>query len=85
MRTSVAALGSITILFVGVFAISESAQQSKETALNASNSSADAYNMSSEVFNGVLQGGGNGIVYFGVAAVVLVALGVLVASGGRAR
>lgn len=86
MRTTVASLGSITVLLVGVYAISESAQQSKDTALNASNSSSTAWNVSNDVFNGVLQGGGEGIVWFGVAAVIIVALGFLVTagrSGGR--
>lgn len=83
MRTSVAALGAITILFVGVTAISEAAQQAKPaTSTDAANAS---YNLSVDVFTGIGQAG-IGIVWFGVAAVVLVALGLLVAGnpgGGR--
>ncbi len=85
VRTTVASLLSIVILFVGVFAISESAQQSKGTAMNSSNASADAWNTSVGVFEGMGQAS-QGIVWFGVAAVVVVALGFLVfagASGGR--
>ena len=81
MRTSVAAVMSISVLFVGVFAISESAQQSKQTALGGSQASSNAYNTGVSVFDGVVQGGGTGIVWFGVAAVVIVALGALVFAG----
>lgn len=84
IRTSVAALMSITVLFVGAFAISESAQQTKPT-LN-STSANQSYDLSVEVFGGVMQTGGQGIIWFGVAAIVLVAMGLLVMagqSGGR--
>lgn len=84
MRTVVAMLLSISMLFVGVTAISESAQQAEDTAMQT-NASADAWNLSTEVFGGIGQAG-VGIVWFGIAAVVLVALGFLVyagASGGR--
>lgn len=85
IRTSVAGLMAISVLFVGVFAISESAQQSEDTAMNASNSSADAWNLSVDIFGGIGQAG-VGIVWFGIAAVILVALGFLIVagqSGGR--
>lgn len=83
IRTSVASLLSITVLFVGVFAVSESAQQ-HESGINSS-AAENASNMADGVFNGLFQAG-QGIVWFGVAAVVCVALGYLVvagASGGR--
>lgn len=85
MRVSVAMGMAISVLFVGVIAISEAAQQSEQRAMNASNSSARAYNVSVDVFGGVGQTG-EGIVWFGIAAIVLVALGILVVagrSGGR--
>jgi len=83
IRTSVASLLSITILFVGIFAVSESAQQ-HQSGVN-STAAENASSMADGVFNGVFQAG-QGIVWFGVAAVVVVALGFLVAagaSGGR--
>jgi len=85
IRTSVASLLSIPILLIGFYAMSEGAQQSKGTAMNSSNASSSAYNTSVEVFGGMGQAS-QGIVWFGVAAVVIAALGLLVfagASGGR--
>lgn len=83
MRVTVAVMTAISVLFVGVYAMSEAAQQAEpSTQSTAANQS---YNMSVDVFTGISQGGGQGIVYFGVAAIVLVSLGFLVyagASGG---
>jgi len=78
IRTSVASLLSITVLFVGVFAVSESAQQ-HQSGIN-STAAENASSMADSVFNGVFSAG-QGIVWFGVAAFVVVALGLLVASG----
>jgi len=85
IRTSVAGLLAIPLLFIGVTAISESAQQTEQTAVNASAESHDAYNMSTTVFNDVAQGGGEAIVWFGIAAVIIVAVGFLVAGGTGGR
>lgn len=79
MRTTVATLLSISVLFVGVIAISESAQQTKPT-LNSSAANT-SYNVSVDVLTGLGQAG-IGIVWFGIAAVVLVSLGLLVVAGG---
>lgn len=83
MRTSLTAMMAISVLFVGVFAISESAQQAEtNVTTEAQNSS---YQLGVDVFGG-LASAGTGIVWFGIAAVVVVALGFLVfagASGGR--
>lgn len=84
MRTTVAALGAITILFVGLTGVSESAQQVKPT-LNSTTAN-QTYNMSVGVFGGVSEGTATALPWFGVAAIVLVALGLLVVagkSGGR--
>lgn len=80
IRTSIAGLLSIVLLFTGVIAISESAQQSQDNVTNGTAGS-DAYNMSVGVFDGVSKGGGEAIVWFGVAAVVIVSLGLLVYAG----
>lgn len=84
MRTTVAVLLAITILFVGFTAVSESAQQTEQIALN--NSGGDAWNLSTDVYGGIGEAGSSALVYGGIGAIVLVSLGVLVAagnSGGR--
>lgn len=80
MRTSVAVLLAISVLFVGVTALSESAQQTKPT-LNSSSSNA-SYNLSVDVFTGVSEAGGQALVYGGIAAIIIVSLGILVVAGG---
>lgn len=83
IRTSVASLLSIVVLFVGLFAVSESAQQ-HQSGVN-STAGENASSLADGVFGGVFSAG-QGIVWFGVAAFVVVALGLLVAagaSGGR--
>lgn len=45
----------------------------------------ESFAIAEGVFSGIGQGAGTGIVWFGVAAIVLVALGFLVASGGSGR
>lgn len=80
MRTSLASLLGIVLFFVGLIAVSESAQQSKDNVQDGTAGS-DAYNMSVGVFEGVSKGGGEAIVWFGVAAVICVALGYLVVAG----
>lgn len=87
MRTVVSILGGISILFVGFFALAEAASQSKEAAVtNGTNASEAAWNMSTDVFGGLGQAAGPGIVWMGIAAIILVFLGFLVyagQSGGR--
>lgn len=83
IRTSVAALMSITVLFAGLYAVSESAQQ-HESGINSS-AAENASKMADGVFGGIFQAG-QGVVWFGVAAVVMVALAFLVyvgTAGGR--
>lgn len=84
MRTVVAVVMLVSVLFVGVVAMSESAQQVEpEINTTAGNQS---YDVAHEVFSGTVQSGGVGVVWFGIAAVVLVALGWLVGAsrgGGR--
>lgn len=85
MRTTLAVLLAISILFVGVTAMSEAGQQSEDTALNSSNSSADAWNMSTDVYGGLGDAGSSALVYGGIGAIVLVSLGILVNAGGSGR
>lgn len=80
-----AILGGISMLFVGVIAISNAAQSSEQNAMNSSQNAQDAYNATEGVFNGLGQAMGPGIVWMGVAAFVLISLGYLVyaAQSGR--
>ena len=84
-RSSVAILGGISMLFVGIIAVSMAAQSSESTAMNGSQNAQDAYNATEGVFNGLGQAMGPGIVWMGVGAFVLISLGYLVyaAQSGR--
>lgn len=84
MRVTVAVGLGVLMMFIGVSALSQSAQQAEPTAMNSSGGG-DAYNLSTEVFDGIGQAAGPGVVFMGVAAIVLVALGVLVAAGRSGR
>lgn len=78
MRASVAVFMAISILFVGVFAISESAQDAQGPAVaNGTDATASAYNTSEGVFEGVAQVSSDAVVWVGIAAVIVVALGLL--------
>jgi hypothetical protein len=83
MRTVVAALGGIVILFVGVFAMSESAQQA-QPALNTTAAN-ESYAAAEQVFGGVAGSGGQAVVWGGIAAVVLIGLGFLLMAGRSGR
>lgn len=87
MRVSVALLGGITILFVGFYALNEGASQAHDPAVtNGTNESAAVYNTSVGIFDALGQAAGPGIIWAGVAAFILVALGFLVLAnpgGGR--
>lgn len=86
MRVSVAILGGISILFVGFMAIAESASQSEDAAVtNGTNASEAAWNMADGVFGGLGQAAGPGIVWMGIAAIIIVCLGFLVYAGSSGR
>lgn len=86
MRTSIAALGGITILFVGVFAIGTQAELVEGTAMNSSaNGSSAAYNTSQTVFEGLTGAAGPGAAFGAAAAVVLVCVGIAFVAYGGAR
>ena len=87
MRASVAILGGISILFVGVIAISNGAQEAYDPAVtNGTNETAAAYNATEGVFEGITTAGGDAVVWMGVAAFILIALGLLyMAVPGRGR
>jgi len=86
MRSSVAILLSIVVLFVGVTAISGAAQDAQGPAVeNGTNESAEAYNLTTDVFGGIVEASAPAVVWFGVAAFVVIALGFLVFAGNSGR
>lgn len=72
------------MLFVGVIALSEAAQQS-ETEASSTESGTTAWELGATVFDGIGIASSSATVFFGVAAVILVALGVLVSTAGGGR
>jgi len=86
MRASIGILGGISILFIGFYGLSEQASQTRDAAVaNGTNSSASAFNSTSAVFDGLGQAFAPGLVWMGVAAVILIALGFLLAAGNSGR
>ena len=86
MRATVGILGGISVLFVGFMGLAEQAGQTEDAAVtNGTNSSAEAFNATTEVFGGLGQAAGPGIVWMGIAAVILIALGFLVVAGNSGR
>lgn len=84
MRTIVGVGLAVGMTFIGAIALSEAAQQSEQTATNTS-AGADAWNVSVDVFGGIGQAAAPAIVWMGVAAIVLVAVGLLVMAGNNGR
>jgi len=85
MRTIVAAVASSSMLVVGVFALSQASQQAAPAAQNSSNDTQAALETANQVFGGFIEAAGPGVVWMGIAAVVLVSLGMLVATAGGGR
>lgn len=82
MRASVAILLSIVLAFIMITALGVSAQDVESTAMSDSNESADAYNMTEQLHDGVGTALGPGLVFGGIAAFIVIALGFLVKAGG---
>lgn len=85
MRTSVGVLGGIVILFVGFHGLNRAASGVESTASATGNETQAAFNTSQEVFGGIGQAAGPAIVWMGIAAFILVALGYLVVAGNSGR
>lgn len=85
VRSSLGVFGAIAVFFVGLFAVAVTAQNSQQTALNSTaNQSSEVFNASREVFE--LAGvGGQSLAWAGIAAFVLIAIGlwITVYRGGR--
>lgn len=85
MRASVGILLAIVVLFGGFIAISMAGQSVQDTALNDTNASGDAYNFTTQLYETTGEVVGPGLVWLGIAAIVLIAAGYLVyaAQSGR--
>lgn len=87
VRASIGILGGITMLFVGWIALNEAADNSYDAAVtNGTNSSEMAWNLGQTMFEGVGVGLSEAVVWFGVAAFILISAGFLVSvAGGGGR
>lgn len=86
VRATLGILGAITMLFIGIVAVSTAAQQSESRAMNSTNGGAEAWNATTGIVEGVGQAAGPAVVYGGIAAIILIVCGLLVMasrSGGR--
>lgn len=86
MRTSLAVLGSATVLFIGYIGLNRQASAVYDASVTNGNSQTSAaYNVSVNVFNGLGTTAGPAVVWAGVAAFILVTLGVLYMAVGGGR
>lgn len=86
MRTTVSVGMAVVMALVGIQAIGTQASSSRDAAVvNGTNESAAAWNMSTQLFSGVGQTLAPTLVFGGVAAIVVVSLGMLVAAGRSGR
>jgi hypothetical protein len=82
MRNSLVITASIVILFLGTYAIQLSRDENRPAT--STNSTANVTEIADGFFNGILVVAGPAVVYGGIGALVLTALGFLVrASGGK--
>jgi hypothetical protein len=81
MRTSIAAMMAATVMFVGLYALSFNFDQVQSDVTTTPET--EAYDLTLDVFGGLLGGGGGeAVVWFGAVGIVCVALGILVSVGG---
>lgn len=83
MRVTVAVGAAVPMLMVGIIAISQSAQEA-ESSIN-STAANESYAAAEGVFGGVAMAASDAVVLFGIAAIVLVGLGLLVTAGRSGR
>lgn len=85
MRASIAIMLSIALMFVMITAVGIQADETESAATSDGQQSEDAWQFSTDLFDGVGQAAGPAMAFGGVAAFVLIALGVAVKAGGRGR
>lgn len=86
MRTILAIVMAIAVIFVGAYALSYQAQGVQDVAVdNGTQATADAYNLTTDVTEGLVQVYSPALVFMGIAVIVLVALAYLVVAGRSGR
>lgn len=86
MRTIGAVVLAIMIIFVGIIAVSTVAQDTEDAAVtNGTNASGDAWNATTDVTQGLMQGYVPLLVYGGIGTIIIVGLGYLVVAGSTGR
>jgi len=85
MRTSIAVVLAIVMLFTGVTMLSIQSESVQPTVDNSTNQTQDVFNMTNNIYEGVREALTPAVVWMGVIAFVLVASGFLVAVGMRGR
>jgi len=85
MRASIGLLGGIVVLFIGIQALGQAGKSAEPAVNNSSVSTQAAYNMSTGIFEGIGAAASPAIVWGGIAAFILIALGLLVFATGGGR
>jgi hypothetical protein len=86
MRAILAVVLTIVILFAGVYALSFQSQSVEDAAVaNGTNETAEAYNLTNDVYEGLTEVGSGAVVWMGAGVVVLLGLGFLVVGGRSGR
>jgi hypothetical protein len=81
MRATVAILMVIVILFVGVFALNSASQATQDAAItNGTNVTEEAHDLTDRTFGAFGEVFAPGVVWMGIAVLILLALAVLVGS-----
>lgn len=81
LRAFLAVILAIVIVFIGLTAISYQAQSVEDAAVtNGTNETAEAYNLTTDVYEGVGDALPGILVYGGIGVLVLLALGFLLTS-----
>lgn len=85
MRASVAIVLGIVMLAVGFQAMSLQSQDVAPDINNSTNTTTDAYNATNDVYTGLATTFSTALPWMGFAAIILLAGGFLVTTGGAAR
>jgi hypothetical protein len=86
LRAIVAVVLAIVILFAGVYALSYQSQSVQDAAVtNGTNETAEAYNLTNDVYKGIAEVGSGAVVWMGVGTIVLLGLGFVVVAGRSGR
>jgi len=84
MRATVAILMVIVILFVGITALNTASNTTEEVAMNGSQATSDAHNLTDKTFGQLGETAAPAVVYGGIAVLVLLS-GVILVRAGYSR